>query len=142
MANVNPYIHFNGNCEEAFNLYKAAFGGAFSKLVRYKEFPVIEDFPITEAEADNIFQIALPIGKNNVLMGNDTPQFMGTHHVNETRSKIHVAAESKEEAAHLFNILSEGGEVEMPFDESMPGSFFGMFRDRFGIEWMVEFGGE
>lgn len=142
MANINPYIHFNGNCEEAFILYKAAFGGAFLKLVRYKEFPASPDFPITESEANNIFQIALPIGKNNVLMGNDTPQFMGTHNVNETRSKIHVAADSKEEAAHLFNILSEGGEVEMPFDESMPGSFFGMFRDKFGIEWMVEFGGE
>lgn len=139
MANINPYIHFNGNCEEAFNLYKAAFGGEFSKLVRYKEFPISPEFPITEAEANNIFQIALPIGKSNVLMGNDTPQFMGTHNENETRSKIHVAADSKEEAAHLFKSLSEGGEVEMPFDDD---SGFGMFRDKFGIEWMVEFGGK
>ena len=139
MASINPYIHFNGNCEEAFNLYIAAFGGEFSKLVRYKEFPMNPDFPITEEEANSIFQIALAIGKNDVLMGNDTPQFMGTHNVNETRSKIHVSPESKEEAEHVFKNLSDGGEVEMPFAESVPGSFFGMFRDKFGIEWMVEF---
>ncbi|KPM47783.1 VOC family protein [Jiulongibacter sediminis] len=139
MASINPYIHFNGNCEEAFNLYKAAFGGEFSKLVRYKEFPMNPDFPITEEEANKIFQIALPIGKNNVLMGNDTPKFMGRHNESETRSKIHVSAKSKEKAEYIFKALSEGGEIEMPFNETAPGSFFGMFRDKFGIEWMVEF---
>jgi len=83
--------------------------------------------------------IALPIGKNSMLMGSDTPEFMGRHNEHENRSKISVSAESKEEADHLFNGLSAGGTVEMPIEDSPWGSYFGMFRDKYGIEWMVDF---
>jgi PhnB protein len=138
MAQINPYIHFNGNAEEAFTFYKSAFGGEFAMIVRFKDMPMPEQ-PISEKEADKIMHIALPIGKNSVLMGSDTPEFMGRHNENETRSKISVSAESKEEAYQLFNGLSSGGEVEMPIDESPWGSYFGMFRDKYGIEWMIDF---
>lgn len=138
MAQINPYIHFNGNAEEAFTFYKSAFGGEFAMIVRFKDMPMPEQ-PISEKEADKIMHIALPIGKNSVLMGSDTPEFMGRHNENETRSKISVSAESKEEAYQLFNGLSAGGEVEMPIDESPWGSYFGMFRDKYGIEWMIDF---
>jgi len=83
--------------------------------------------------------IALPIGKNSVLMGSDTPEFMGRHNENENRSKISVIAESKEEADKIFNGLSAGGNVEMPIGESPWGSYFGMFRDKYGIEWMIDY---
>jgi PhnB protein len=138
MALINPYIHFNGNAEEAFTFYQSVFGGEFAKVARFKDMASAE-FPVAENEANKIMHIALPIGKHNVLMASDTPAFMGTHNENETRSKISISAESKEEAEHLFNGLSAGGKIEMPFDASPWGSFFGMFRDKFGIEWMVDF---
>jgi PhnB protein len=93
-------------------------------------------FPIPENEANKIMHIALPIGKN-VLMANDVPEIIGR--VNENRSKISISAESKEEADKLFNGLSAGGQIEMPIADSPWGSYFGMFRDKYGIEWMVDF---
>jgi len=83
--------------------------------------------------------IALPIGKNNVLIANDVPEFMGRVNENENRSKIAVSAESREEAERLFNGLSAGGEVEGPIGDSPWDTYAGMFRDKYGIEWIVEF---
>jgi PhnB protein len=137
MAQINPHINFNGNTEEAFNFYKSVFGGEFSKIIRFKELSSPE-FPVAEKEANKIMHIALPVGKN-FLMANDVPEIMGRTNENENRSKISISAESREEANKLFNGLSAGGQIEMPIAESPWGSYFGMFRDRFGIEWMVEF---
>ncbi|MCC6816389.1 MAG: VOC family protein [Saprospiraceae bacterium] len=138
MAQINPYLHFNGNAEEAFNFYKSVFGGEFARIVRYKDMPMPEH-PYSEQEAEKIMHIALPIGKNSILMASDTPEFMGKHNENENRSKISISTESKEEADHLFNGLSAGGQIEMPIENSPWGSYFGMFRDKFGFEWMVDF---
>ena len=138
MAQINPYIHFNGNAEEAFIFYKSVFGGEFAMISRFKDMSMPES-PISENEANKIMHIALPIGKNSVLMGSDTPEFMGKHNENENRSKISISTESKEEADQLFNGLSAGGKVEMPIAESPWGSYFGMFRDKYGIVWMVDF---
>ena len=138
MAKINPYIHFNGNAEEAFNFYQSVFGGDFQRLVRYKDLGGMEN-PNAEKEAEKIMHIALPIGGDTILMGSDTPEFLGRHNENETRSKLSLSAESKEEADKLFNGLSAGGDVEMPISDSPWGSYFGMFRDKFGIEWMIDF---
>ncbi len=138
MAQLNPYIHFNGNAEEAFNFYKSVFGGEFAMISRFKDMETTEH-PIAENEAEKIMHIALPIGKNSILMASDTPAFMGKHNENENRSKISISAESKEEADKLFNGLSAGGKIEMPIAESPWGSYFGMFRDKFGFEWMVDY---
>lgn len=107
-------------------------------VVRYKDMANPEQ-PFPESEAERIMHIALPIGKNSILMGSDTPEFMGRHNENENRSKIMIGAESKAEADHIFNGLSVGGTVEMPMEESPWGSYFGMFRDKYGIEWMIDF---
>ncbi|MCC7523423.1 MAG: VOC family protein [Chitinophagaceae bacterium] len=138
MAQINPYLHFNGNAEDAFNFYKSVFGGEFVMVVRFKDMQMAEQ-PISENEADKIMHISLPIGKHSVLMGSDTPEFMGRHNENENRSKISISAESKEEADRLFSGLSAGGKIEMPIADSPWGSYFGMFRDKFGFEWMVDF---
>ena len=140
MANINPHINFNGNAEEAFLFYKSVFGGEFRSIVRFKELSS-PDFPVPEKEADKIMHIALPIG-NSILMANDVPEIMGRTNENENRSKIVISAESKEEADKLFNGLSVGGHIEMPMDNSPWGSYFGMFRDKYGIEWMVEYEGK
>jgi len=140
MASINPHINFNGNAEEAFNFYKSVFGGAFTKIIRFKDLSIPEH-SIAESEANKIMHIALPIG-NSILMANDVPDFLGRVNENENRSKIFVTAESREEADKLFNGLSAGGTVEMPIGDSPWGTYFAMFRDKFGIEWMVEFAGK
>ena len=137
MAQINPHINFNGNAEEAFTFYKSVFGGEFAMIIRFKDLSSPE-FPVAENEANKIMHIALPVGKN-VLMANDVPEFLGRTNEHENRSKISISAESKEEADKLFNGLSEGGEIEMPIADSPWGSYFGMFRDKYGIEWMVDF---
>ncbi len=137
MALINPHINFNGNAEEAFNFYKSVFGGEFSMIMRFKDIADPEN-PITEKEANKIMHIALPIGKN-ILMANDVPESMGRVNENENRSKISVSAESREEADKIFSGLSAGGNIEVPISESPWGSYFGMFRDKYGIEWMVDF---
>jgi len=137
MASINPHINFNGNAEEAFNFYKSVFGGEFSKIMRFKDLASAE-FPVAENEANKIMHIALPIGKS-ILMANDVPEILGRTNENENRSKIVISTESKEEADKLFNGLSAGGQIEMPISDSTWGSYFGMFRDKYGIEWMVDF---
>lgn len=137
MALINPHINFNGNAEEAFTFYQSVFGGSFSKIVRLKDLAGPE-FPVAPQDEHKIMHIALPIGANT-LMGNDVPEFMGKVNENENRSKISVSAASREEADQLFNGLSAGGAVEVPIADSPWGSYFGMFRDKYGIEWMVDF---
>ncbi len=137
MATINPHINFNGNAEEAFNFYKSVFGGEFIKIIRFKDLAGMES-QVPTSEANKIMHIALPIGQN-VLMANDVPENMGPTNENEHRSKISVSAENKAEADRLFNGLSAGGQIEMPISDSPWGSYFGMFRDKYGIEWMVEF---
>ena len=137
MAIINPYINFNGNAEEAFSFYKSVFGGEFGSIVRFKDLASAE-FPVPESEANKILRITLPIG-GNTLIANDVPESMGPVNENENRSKISVNTESHEEAETIFAGLSEGGAVEMPMDQSPWGTYFAMFRDKFGIEWTVEF---
>jgi PhnB protein len=137
MANINPHVNFNGNAEEAFNFYKSVFGGEFGKIIRFKDL-ADSGFPMDEKEENKIMHITLIIG-NSMLMANDVPEIMGRTNERENRSKIVITAESKEEADKLFNGLSAGGEIEMPISDSPWGTYFGMFRDKYGIEWMIDF---
>ncbi len=134
---INPWINFNGNAEEAFTFYKSVFGGEFEKVVRFKDIASAE-FPVPQTEENKIMLISLPIGQN-MLMANDVPAVLGKVSENENRSKISVSAESKEEADRLFAGLSAGGQVEGPMGDGPWGSYAGMFRDKYGIEWIIEF---
>ena len=138
MANINPYIHFNGNAEEAFLFYKSVFGGEFTVMSRFRDLAGANN-NIEESEGNKIMHIALPIGDNTILMASDVPGFLGQVNENENRSKITISSESKEEAEHLFNGLSAGGTVEMALDNTSWCTLFGAFRDKFGIEWMIDF---
>ena len=137
MARVSTYLNFVRSTEEAFNFYKSVFGGEFAKIMRFQDISSPE-YPVAEKEANKIMHIALPIGKN-FLMANDVPESMGRVNENENRSKISISAESREEADKIFSGLSAGGNIEAPIGDSPWGSYFGMFRDKFGIEWMVDF---
>jgi PhnB protein len=138
MTSINPWINFNGNAEEALTFYKSVFGGEFTKIIRFKDLRSAE-FPVPEKEENKIMYIALPIGKSTLLIANDVPEFMGPVNEKENRSKIFVKAESKEVADTVFNGLSVGGEVEGPMGDSPWGSYAGMFRDKYGIEWIIDF---
>jgi len=137
MASIQPHINFNGNAEEAFHFYQSVFGGEFSKIVRFKDLAG-PGFEIDKEEENKLMNIALSIG-DNVLIGNDVPQFMGRVSEEENRSKIAIFAESRAEADHIFSGLSAGGSVEVPMTDSPWGSYFGMLRDKYGIEWTITF---
>ncbi|MGC4059271.1 MAG: VOC family protein [Chitinophagaceae bacterium] len=136
MAAIHPHVNFNGNAEEAFNFYKSVFGGEFANIVRFKDIPGAGH--VQEHEMNNIMHIALPIGVN-MLMANDVPESLGRVNELENRSKIVITADSREEADKLFHGLSAGGDVEVPIGDSPWGSYFAMFRDKYGIEWMIDF---
>jgi PhnB protein len=138
MASISPHIHFNGNTEEAFEFYQSVFGGEFTRLMRFKDLNN-PDFAFPEEEQQKIMLIRLPIGASTQLSGSDVPNFLGVVNEAENRSKITVSADSKEEAEAIFHGLSAGGEVEMPLDEGPWGTYLGSFRDKYGIEWMVEY---
>lgn len=138
MTTINPWINFNGNAEEAFAFYKSVFGGEFTKVVRFKDV-ASDEFPVPEKEENKIMYIALPISDSVVLIANDVPEVLGQVNEHENRSKILVSVESKEEANRLFTGLSAGGETEGALGDSPWGSYAGMFRDKYGIEWIVEF---
>jgi PhnB protein len=135
MATLNTYLNFNGNTEEAFNFYKSVFGGEFSTLQRLKDTPDADKIPVSARE--KIMHVALPIG-GNVLMGTDVTETMPQVTFG-TNSSISIDATSEEEANKLFNGLSAGGKVEMPLAKMFWGAYFGMFTDKFGIQWMVNY---
>ncbi len=139
MTTIHPHINFNGNAEEAFGFYKSVFGGEFANITRFKDI-ANPGFEVPEHEKDKIMHIALPIGPS-MLMGNDVPEFMGKTNERENRSKIVITPESRQEADRLFNGLSAGGEIEFPMGDSPWGSYFGSLRDKYGIEWMIDFSG-
>jgi PhnB protein len=141
MTTINPWINFNGNAKEALTFYKSVFGGEFTKIIRFKDIAGPE-FTVSEEDAEKLMLIALTIGKNHVLMANDVPSFMGKTNENENRSKIAVGTDTKEEADRVFRGLSAGGTVEVPMSQSPWGTQFAMFRDKYGIEWTVEFSPE
>jgi PhnB protein len=138
MTTTNPWINFNGNAEEALTFYKSVFGGEFAKVVRFKDLATPEYTP-PEKEENKIMTIVLPIGNGNMLVANDVPEVMGKVNERENRSKVLVSTESKEEADRLFSGLSAGGEVEGLMGDSPWGTYAGMFRDKYGIEWIIQF---
>ena len=140
MKTVNPYLNFNGNTEEAFNFYRSVFGGEFASVMRWKDMPGCDQMgPLTDADKQAIMHISLPIGGGHVLMGTDSLKSMGHEAIIGTNSHIVLGAESKEEADRLFNSLSEGGKAAMPMQNTFWGAYYGMFTDKFGVQWMVNY---
>lgn len=140
MARLHPYIHFNGNAEEAFTFYQSVFGGAFGKVMRYQDL-ASGQFPIADKDANRLMHISLPIGQGSMLLGSDVLSVMGEVTENDNRNTISISAESREEAGKLFHALSAGGSIEMPINDGPFGAYFGMFTDKYGVQWMVEFTG-
>jgi PhnB protein len=134
MPTINPYLVFNGNCEKAFNFYKSVFGGEFTYIGRFKDMP--EEYKSPEGDENLIMHVSLPIGNETILMGSDTSVSHGQVTFGSNFS-ISISTDSKEDADRLFNGLSAGGKIIMPMADAFWGSYFGMFTDKFGVNWMV-----
>ncbi len=138
MATVNPYLTFNGTCEEAFNFYKSVFGGEFRMIGKFGDMPPMPGMDIPESAKNRIMHVSLPISKETILMGSDSNPAMGEVNVGQHLS-ISIAADSKEEADRIFNAITAGGKITMPLADTFWGAYFGMLVDKFGIIWMVNY---
>lgn len=139
MATINPYLTFNGNCEDAFAFYKSVFGGEFNFMGRFKDMPPTDGMNVPEAEDEKIMHVSLPISKETILMGSDSSEAFGQATVAGNNFSISITADSKAEADKLFNAVSAGGQVTMPLADTFWGSYFGMCTDKFGIAWMMSY---
>ncbi len=138
MAQVNPYLIFNGDCEAAFLLYKSVFGGEFPYMGKFGDMPPAEGQPeLPEEEKNRVMHVTLPIG-NTILMGSDTNSLAGEVKMGENVS-ISINVDSREEADSIFTGLTDGGVVKMPMTDTFWGAYFGMLIDKFGIHWMINF---
>ena len=139
MTTVNVYLTFNGNCEEAFNFYKSVFGGEFPYIGRFRDMPADAGKPLPPEDADKIMHVSLPISQETMLMGSDTGGEWASDFSQGKNFSISINTDSKENADRLFNGLSAGGKVTMPMNQTFWGDYFGMFKDKFGISWMVSY---
>lgn len=139
MKSINPYLNFNGKCEEAFNYYRSVFGGEFTTLMRFRDIPREEGVEVKEAEKNRIMHVALPLANGGILMGSDIMESQGQKLFEGNNCYLSIETENEQEADRIFSRLSEGGSVEMPMGRTFWGSYFGMSVDRFGIHWMISF---
>lgn len=139
MVALNTYLNFPGNAEEAFNFYRSVFGGEFLRIARYKEGPKQEGCGEMPPElGEKILHISLGIG-NNMLMASDAIPPMCPAVTAGDNVSLSLHPDSEEEGRRLFNALSAGGTVVMPYQPMFWGAIFGMCKDRFGIQWMVNY---
>lgn len=144
MAKLNPYLNFDGTCEEAFNFYKSVFGGEFKgDIIKTKDLEEkdLGEMTITEEDREKVMHVCLPIG-NELLMGSDVMCEQRSLFKTGNNNYISVSPDSREEADRLFNALSVGGEVEMPMADVFWGDYFGSFKDKYNIYWMINYNPE
>lgn len=137
MTKVNVYITFNGNCEQAFNFYKEAFGGEFQYIGRYKDVPPSDKQKFQHVSDDKIMHVSLPISQETILMGCDNPGTDGDELIAGNNISLSIDTDQRERADQIFNKHSVGGDVKMQMNETFWGAYFGVLRDRFGINWSI-----
>lgn len=140
MTTVNPYLQFNGNCEEAFSFYQSVFGGEFLHVGRFGDMPSQDGAPpLNEEDKRKIMHISLPISDETLLMGSDTFGDWAAQFVVGSNFSVSITTDSRANADRLFDGLSAGGQVIMAMNQTFWGSYFGMFADKFGVNWMISF---
>lgn len=137
MSTFHPYLNFDGQAEEAFNFYKSVFGGEFAVLMRMTDAPGTENLP--ENEKNRLMHVALPLNDTTILMASDCVPSAGHILKPGNNMYININTDSREEADRLFNGLSAGGEIEMPMEDMFWGDYFGSFKDKYQIQWMINF---
>ena len=129
---IQPYLFFNGRCEEAVEFYRKALGAEVTMLMRFKDSPE----PPRDAAPDSgnkIMHAALQIGQTTVMASDGSclgkPRFEGF--------SLSISAANDAEAERVFQALADGGQVNQPLIKTFFSSRFGMLADRFGVNWMV-----
>lgn len=133
MAAVNPYLNFNGNCEEAFNFYKSVFEKEFQTFSRFGDME-----HCGEGEENKVMHVAIPLGKGSFLFGSDRPAQYGPGAAGDL-FYVAIEAESEAEADKLFNGLSKGGQATVPMNKAPWNAYFGMLTDPFGVSWLINY---
>lgn len=139
--NIQPYLNFNGNTEDAFEFYRSVFGGEFAGggIMRFKDSPgCAEGPPMSDDDSGKVMHVCLPIG-SSYLMGTDSLESMGQKLTFGDNFSITVNPDSKEDADRVFGGLSAGGKVEMPMQDMFWGAYWGHLTDKFGVQWMVNY---
>jgi PhnB protein len=140
MAKINPYLTFNGNTEEVFNFYKSVFNVDFATFMRFGDMPTKEGCEeMSDSDKEKIMHVALPISDGHVLMASDVVGDQSKTLETGSNISLSISADSKEEAEKIFNGLSNGGTITMPIADTFWGAYFGMCKDKFNINWMVNY---
>lgn len=133
---LNTYLTFDGNCREVFEFYRSVFGGEFQSFQTFADAP--PDMPVADDHKDRVMHVSLPVG-SSVLMGSDSAPGFGPPVVVGNNFSISIEGESREHVDRLFAALSAGGKVIMPLEETFWGAYFGLWTDKFGINWMASY---
>ncbi|TAN13216.1 MAG: VOC family protein [Chitinophagaceae bacterium] len=141
MKAVNPYLNFDGQAEEAFNFYKSVFGGEFmgTGIMHMKDTPGAGEMNLSEEEKNRVMHVSLPLGNGQVLMASDIVPSMGHKLTVGNNNYICLSTSSREESDRIFNALSKDGVVEMPMQDQFWGDYYGSFKDKFGVCWMISY---
>ena len=130
---VQPYLFFNGRCEEAIEYYRATLGAEITSIMRFKEMPESDKGVIAPGSENKIMHAGLRFGESEVFasdgMNNGETKFEGI--------SLSLAASDEAEAERLFGLLAEDGKIEMPLAETFFASRFGAVEDKFGVSWLV-----
>lgn len=138
MKSVNPYLSFNGNTEEVFEFYQSAFGGEL-QIDRYKDLE--DNMGASGEDLNKIANVALQIGGGTTLYGSDMLESSGQSVTAGNNVAIHLETESEDESETIFDKLSAGGTITMPLMSTEWATKFGVFTDKYGIQWMVYYTG-
>lgn len=133
---MHPYLHFTGNADAAMKFYRNIFGGEFVTYIRFKDIAGGEK--MSPEDQEKFVHINLSLGKGRHIMATDMPMAMGEL-TQGNNYHICVDTESEAETDKLFAQLSEGGKIDMPLNKTFWGAYFGMCRDQFGTQWMLNF---
>ncbi len=130
---IEPYLNFDGRCEEAIEFYKKALGAEVAMLIRVSDSPEPPPGGITPGTENKIMHASLRIGASNIMASD------GYCQGKQTFGGITLSLSVKDEAAanKAFNALADGGQIHMPLSKTFFSPRFGMVADRFGVPWMV-----
>ncbi|MBV9737903.1 MAG: VOC family protein [Candidatus Eremiobacteraeota bacterium] len=134
MIQLAPYLSFNGNCEEALNFYKDCLGGAISDIHRFEGSPA--EAQVGAGQKNKIMHSTFTFD-GGTFMASDSPQ--GT--TSESNVSLSIGLDDEKRGGEIFNALSDGAEVQVKFEKQFWGATFGMLKDRYNIQWMVNCGG-
>jgi len=138
MKKLDIYLNFAGNTEEALNFYKSVFGGDFTAVRRFKDRPRGIG-KVLKQEENRIFNISLPLGKENALMASDTLGSRGQRLIQGNNFYISIVPDTKKEADRIFKALSEDGRIILPISDQPWNAYYGSFADKYGVRWMVDY---